>query len=627
MKTYLTILFILISNFLFSQNNFEKLDKNELDKIIETSFVELKTDPNSVIKKVELVKNVAQQKKFYDIEMRADYIIGNAYSSLGNYQKSIDHFQLAIKTCQTIDSTAYLAIIYNSLGWTYQMTSNYTLAESYYTIALKINNPIVNTNILCNLGTLYQNKGDYSKALEYYFEAKDYQKLYNQTTDLATILNNIATIYTYQNSYEDALLFFKEASILYKNQNDLKRYKSSLNNIGVVFYKQKEIDSAYFYYNQALLLSINLDDKNGEITALINLTNIDIKNKMLSEALLKTNKALNIATDIGSVYLIIEAMLSKVEIETQLKNYSEAISYLIDAKKIATSHEHFEQKLYILETLSELFEKNNNSKEALIYYREYTKLKDSIFTEEKTRIIENLKIGYESERKEQQIQILENEKKISKYHKMLLLLGISIIFFTLIILFYLFRLNIKNTKQKFKILEEEKKANNLELEKNKLQILNKELENKQLQSEIEYKQKELTTNAMHLLQNNEFNQLIVNSIKDIKEKFSTDTELQKSLNDVVNKFNLKNTDTLWNEFEVRFQEVHKDFYERLLEKFPDLTPNEIKICAFMRLNMNTKDISTITQQSTNSIRVACTRLRKKLEMSSDENLISFLMSF
>jgi DNA-binding CsgD family transcriptional regulator len=82
--------------------------------------------------------------------------------------------------------------------------------------------------------------------------------------------------------------------------------------------------------------------------------------------------------------------------------------------------------------------------------------------------------------------------------------------------------------------------------------------------------------------------------------------------------------TVWNEFEVRFQQVHNDFYQKLIEKYPDLTPNEIKICAFLKLNMTSKDISAITFQSVKSIQVARNRLRKKMGIERDENLVLLL---
>ena len=83
----------------------------------------------------------------------------------------------------------------------------------------------------------------------------------------------------------------------------------------------------------------------------------------------------------------------------------------------------------------------------------------------------------------------------------------------------------------------------------------------------------------------------------------------------------------WKEFEIRFQQIHSEFYKRLSEKFPELTPNELKLCAFLRLNMSTKEISSITFQSQNTLMVARSRLRQKLGISKDENLVIFLSQF
>jgi len=68
------------------------------------------------------------------------------------------------------------------------------------------------------------------------------------------------------------------------------------------------------------------------------------------------------------------------------------------------------------------------------------------------------------------------------------------------------------------------------------------------------------------------------------------------------------------------------FYKELHKAHPDLTPNEIKICAFIRLNMSTKEISAITHQTVKTINMARFRLRKKLNIDRDENLLSYFKS-
>ena len=84
---------------------------------------------------------------------------------------------------------------------------------------------------------------------------------------------------------------------------------------------------------------------------------------------------------------------------------------------------------------------------------------------------------------------------------------------------------------------------------------------------------------------------------------------------------------IWEEFEVRFAKTHGDFYDRLVKAFPDITLNERRLCAFLKLDMTTKEISTITGQSIRAIEIARTRLRKKFSLNqSDISLFEFLSS-
>jgi len=78
---------------------------------------------------------------------------------------------------------------------------------------------------------------------------------------------------------------------------------------------------------------------------------------------------------------------------------------------------------------------------------------------------------------------------------------------------------------------------------------------------------------------------------------------------------------------MRFQNVHQEFYQNLQNKFPDLSPSEIKHAAFLRLNMTTKEIAAITSQSAKSLETARYRLRKKLGITNQEvNLVNFLLN-
>jgi len=81
----------------------------------------------------------------------------------------------------------------------------------------------------------------------------------------------------------------------------------------------------------------------------------------------------------------------------------------------------------------------------------------------------------------------------------------------------------------------------------------------------------------------------------------------------------------WKEFELRFNQLHSDFYNTLRRLYPDLSPADEKLCAFLRLNMSSKEIAAITRQSVKSVEVARARLRKKLNLTNTaSNLVTHL---
>jgi DNA-binding CsgD family transcriptional regulator len=120
-----------------------------------------------------------------------------------------------------------------------------------------------------------------------------------------------------------------------------------------------------------------------------------------------------------------------------------------------------------------------------------------------------------------------------------------------------------------------------------------------------------------MVQQQETNEAI---IQKLHSRFVTySTEVRCELSAIIQDLERENTSkTIWEEFEHRFIAVNPEFYQTLLQSFPDLTQNEKRLCAFLKLNMNTKEISTITGQTPHSINVARTRLRKKLGLSNSE---------
>jgi DNA-binding CsgD family transcriptional regulator len=158
----------------------------------------------------------------------------------------------------------------------------------------------------------------------------------------------------------------------------------------------------------------------------------------------------------------------------------------------------------------------------------------------------------------------------------------------------------------------------------RIKVKNALLENQSISSELNFKNKELSINLMALIKKNEMLADISNNLIELEKEAKT-SETKLAIDKISKKIRHNSDDKLLKEFSTRFQEVHEGFYDALLKKYPDLTQNELKLCAFLKLNMSSKDISELTGQSIFALENARYRLRKKLGISnSNVNLVTFL---
>jgi hypothetical protein len=147
---------------------------------------------------------------------------------------------------------------------------------------------------------------------------------------------------------------------------------------------------------------------------------------------------------------------------------------------------------------------------------------------------------------------------------------------------------------------------------------------KQFEDELEIKNKELTSNVMTLMRKNESSSDIADKLMEIQHTAVKD-ETKLAIKKIASELQKSNDNEIWEEFEIRFKQVHNEFYNELIRRFPNLSPNEQRLCAFLRLNMTTKEISELTGQRHATLETARSRLRKKLNISNAKiNLVTFL---
>ncbi|MGZ2370667.1 triple tyrosine motif-containing protein [Ancylomarina sp. YFZ004] len=173
-------------------------------------------------------------------------------------------------------------------------------------------------------------------------------------------------------------------------------------------------------------------------------------------------------------------------------------------------------------------------------------------------------------------------------------------------------------------LDKQKKKYYLKLQaENEEQII--KLKNDHLRIEIESKSKEIANYTMMVTKKNELLNQLKEQLEKL-EKYTVASAAKKRLIDI-NKLiqtGIKSQDH-WSVFNENFDKANETFLLNLKKGFPDLTPNDLRFCAFLRMNMTSKEIASLLNISPRSVEVKRYRLRKKLNMEHEENLVVFLM--
>ncbi len=201
------------------------------------------------------------------------------------------------------------------------------------------------------------------------------------------------------------------------------------------------------------------------------------------------------------------------------------------------------------------------------------------------------------------------------------------------LLYFLNRYQKRRFAKKSMILEEGRQRE-IDINKKKIEKVEKEKERaltemrqEKMESELKSVNNLLAASTMNLVVKNDFIATVRKDINEIKNKGDI-VETRKALEKVV-----KGIDrTLriqedWEQFEFHFDQVHGDFLARLRDEFPDLTPSEQKLCVFLRLNLNTKEIANLLTISIRGVEVSRYRLRKKLRLEKGTNLSRFILAY
>jgi len=367
---------------------------------------------------------------------------------------------------------------------------------------------------------------------------------------------------------------------------------SLYNNMGNNYLSNNEIDKAEEYYLKGLSKAEAYNDLVNLGIILNNLGKVSAANNDSIKAIEyfkkseETRQKLNDKSGLAVTYYFV------AEFYLNLKNYSESIKYGLKSYDLAKEVGALLSQRTAVEILTMVYEAQNNYEDAYNYHVTFKSLSDSIINE--NTISELARLKFLNEQAVIDNERLKEQQKIRSRN----ILIFSVLFLALVVLAAMFA--ISRFRQR-KVM----------------------LEKKEIENSVLHKKKELATNVLYLLRKNEAIESVTKKLSELKEKVTdvNKTPVQRIIMELENEIDTNS----WKEFELRFQDVHQNFYEKLQKLFPDLTPSERKLAAFLKLNMSSKEISVITGQSIRSLEVARYRLRKKLGITNqDVNLIGFL---
>ncbi|MGI9547476.1 MAG: tetratricopeptide repeat protein [Flavobacteriaceae bacterium] len=477
------------------------------------------------------------------------------------------------------------------------------LSDRSLDVAGNLNDGVKLSDAYQRRATIYLDQGEYRSAIEELVSAARILDTIQppEPVKKAIVLVGIGRTEMFLNNYDLALEKMGEGLEVFIEKEEEMWQAITYLEIGSVHYDLRNWPQSIENYHMALEIS-RKNERDDFIAAILgNLGGVYIEQKEYDKALTNLFESNKIALKRGSVTNqiityndIATAYYGKKEYPKAIENYSEAIKLADSIQSLDVLSDAYEER-------ARVYEEMGNHKSALEDQKNFQIVHDSVYNIAKSNQIEELKTRYETEKKEQQIALqeseialLEEKQRAATLQNILLILGILAISAVFGLTYYGLRQRMKRNRAV----------------------------REKLDSELAFKKKELTTHALHLAKKNE----VLESIKQKANELRL-AENNNGYKELIRTINFdQQDDKSWENFTQYFEQVHKDFAKTVKLRYPDITKNELRLMALLKMNLSSKEIATILNISQEGIKKARYRLRKKLDISSEESLQDMVLS-
>jgi tetratricopeptide (TPR) repeat protein len=487
------------------------------------------------------------------------------------------------------------------------------------------------------LGLIYQAKGFHDEATDYYIKAARYYENNNNKQGMADVYNNIGIINHHFNQLEIAKTYYLKSLAFFRKTQDQAGEAQVMNNLATFYTETNQSDSAFFFIRKAKKIFAEINHPSDEATCNLNIAILHTQNEVYDSVLFYLEEAEKQYQSIDNLNGISSVFYNKGIYYNQIKKPQKAISALNKSLKIRVKIGNKTNILECLNGLSEAYEMIENHKLALQYYKEAQAYQDSIAREEMQVRFQELQVRYETEKMDKEIILYKKQAQERRNQNIILIIGISGFMLISVLFFYLFRIKARLLSSQEEYFSQQEKMNQLHIEKQQAenQLLEEEilkqkevhrLQNEKYQAEIEHKSRELLTSAMHIVNKNK----ILAEIKDTLENITSNSEstFRKNASDLCKEIDKTiHIDSDWDQFKMHFDAVNTNFFEKIEEEFPNLTKSDMKVCAYLKINLSTKEIAQIMNVSPAAVHKRFYRLRQKMELEPNTNLTKLFMSY
>ena len=464
------------------------------------------------------------------------------------------------------DANASMGRINMSLG---QYEKGILLYQKTLKLAIEMDSLELQAHSKYCLGNIYQKLKQFNNALNHFEESLLIYKSRGNQRWVGILENGMGVVYLQIGKIEKGVEHLSSALNIF-TENGLERETGiPISNLAEQYYQDEQYEIAQQYYQKSWNIAIKFNDVKGEAIGLANMGLVMKKLKQFDQSIAYTKRGLAIAE---------EWQFNKL---------------IVDFRK----------------DLAETFEEIGDYESSVAYYQAYNELSDSIMNDGVKQEVDALQKAYERERQEKELSAQKQEIVTLKQQKQLsLFANIGILLLVLFGSGFLWLFFSRN-KARRQLME--------------VDLKNKELEKERLEKELSFKNQDLTNFALDISRKNDFAQKLHDRLEMLMDSKPEEIkEKARKLYFLVGNHLKINDD--FKEFQMNIEKVNYDFFNKLDQKFPDLTVNEKQLCGLIRLNLSTKDIAAIKNISPKSVEMGRYRLRKKMQLDPKVEMSLFM---